>query len=122
MAQLARQNGHPIIAITSFRHGADVPTRDPSGAHLRDYADVAIDNGAPTGDAALTVAEGVVIGGLSNLAGVFLAQTLVEAIVRIMISHGQPVPAFTSANVPDGDERNRELVARYADRVRPIEP
>lgn len=122
MAQIASQNGHPIIAIMSFRHGQDVPSRDPSGAHLRDYADVAIDNGAPTGDAALAVAEGVVVGGLSNLGGVFLVQTLVEAIARILIAQGQPVPVFASANLPDGDERNHELVARYADRVRPIEP
>lgn len=122
MAQLAKERGHPVIAITSFRHNREVASRDASGAHLRDYADVVIDNGAPTGDAALTLADGVTIGGLSNLTGIFLVQVLVELIARIMIEHGQSVPVFVSANVPDGDERNRGLFARYADRVRPIEP
>jgi uncharacterized phosphosugar-binding protein len=122
MAQLARGHGHPIVAITSFRHNEKVPSRDASGAHLRDYADVVIDNGAPAGDAAVTLAEDVTVGGLSNLAGVFIAQVLVEAVARILIEHGRPVPVFVSANVPEGDERNRELIARFADRVRPIEP
>ena len=122
MAQLAKQRGHAIVAITSFRHNDQVASRDASGAHLRDYADVVIDNGAPAGDAAVTVADGVTVGGLSNLAGVFIAQVLVEAIARILLEHGQQVPVFTSANVPEGDERNRELIARFADRVRPIEP
>lgn len=122
MAQLVKERGHPLIAITSFRHSGDVATRDASGLRLRDYADVAIDNGTPTGDAALALPGGVSIGGLSNLAGIFLVQTLVELVARELIDRGSAVPVFVSANLPDGDERNRDLTARYADRVRPIEP
>lgn len=121
-APILTERGHPVVAITSFRHNQDVASRDPSGAHLRDYADVVIDNGAPTGDAALTVADGVTIGGLSNLTRIFLVQCLVEATARILLGHGEEVPVFVSANVPDGDELNRELIDRYADLVRLIEP
>ncbi len=45
-----------------------------------------------------------------------------QGIARILLEHGHPVPVFVSANVPEGDDRNRELIARFADRVRPIEP
>ena len=122
MAQIVRSEGHPLIAITSLSHTRDVPSRDSSGLRLADLADVVIDNQAPVGDAAVELDDGSRVGGLSNLVGIFIAQTLVELIGRRLLARGSSVPVFTSANVPEGDARNEHLVARTAGRVRPIEP
>jgi uncharacterized phosphosugar-binding protein len=122
MAEIAHDRGHPVVAITSLAHTSTVSSRDASGRNLRDIADLVIDNGAPLGDAAIQLAEGVRVGGLSNLTGIFIVQVLVEAIARLLEERGKAVPAFVSANLPDGDERNRLLLEKYAARVRPIEP
>ena len=50
LAQLVKQHGHRLIAITSFTQTAGVDSRHPSGTKLVDHADVALDNGAPYGD------------------------------------------------------------------------
>lgn len=122
MARIAKDDGHPLIAITSVSHTRDVPSRDASGDRLADLADVVIDNQAPVGDAAVEMEDGSRIGGLSNLVGIFIAQTIVELIARRLLARGVQLPVFTSANVPEGDSRNASLVTGTSGRVRPIEP
>lgn len=120
LARLAKDGGHPLIAITSFTHTRSVPA--PHGDKLVDLADVAIDNGAPLGDATVRLAEGVTMGGVSTLAGVFTAQILAEKCCRLLLERGHEVPVFHSANVPGSDEHNARITAAYAHRVRPVEP
>ncbi len=48
-----KEQGHPLIAITSLHHTAGVDSRHPSGKKLIDFADVVLDNGAPYGDSVL---------------------------------------------------------------------
>lgn len=122
MAELAKHNGHPLIAVTSIEHTSRVSSRDRSGTRLADLADVVIDNGAPAGDAAVELTNGMRIGGVSHLTGIFIAQMLAESICRELLNRGQTVPVFISANLPEGDAHNESLYRRYQDRVRPIEP
>src|SRR4051794_34848643 len=58
MALLIKQRGHHLIAITSAEHTARVAPRHPSGQRLADVADVVLDNGAPYGDALLSLRGG----------------------------------------------------------------
>jgi len=122
MAGLVTERGHRLIAITSRAHSGTVASRDASARHLADYADVVIDNGAPAGDAAVEIAPGARIGALSSITGVMISQLITEAICRLMIESGDPLPVFLSANLPDGDAHNADLWAAYRDRIRPIEP
>ena len=122
MAALARSKGHSIVAITSRKHNAHVATRDASGSNLADLADVVIDNAAPAGDATIDLGDGIRIGAVSNLTGIVIAQMLAEGITRRLLEKGGEVPVFVSANLPEGDEHNRELYTAYGSRVRPIEP
>jgi uncharacterized phosphosugar-binding protein len=122
MAELANARHHPIVAITSVRHTAAVPTRDPGGRRLIDLADVVIDNGAPPGDAALELRPGMTLGAISSLTGVFIAQLLAEQICRTMLAEGLTPPLHISANMPNGDAHNATLVELYRGRIRPIEP
>jgi uncharacterized phosphosugar-binding protein len=108
-ARLVKERGHRLIAITSFTQTTDVDSRHPSGAKLIDHADVALDNGAPYGDAACAV---------SSITAALLAQLVVAEVVRRLLEAGEAPPVYVSANVPGGYERNSTSEARYAGRIR----
>jgi uncharacterized phosphosugar-binding protein len=117
MAQLVKQRGHALIAITSLAHSARVDSRHDSGRKLSDLADVVLDNGAPYGDAALDYGGGAV-GAVSSITAAALAQQIVTEVVARLLALGVTPPVYLSDNVPGGREHNRELEARYAGRIR----
>lgn len=121
-ARLVRERKVPLIAITSVSHSSSVESRHPSGDRLMDLADIVIDNGAPAGDAALDLGDGVIVGAVSNLAGVVVVQLLTEGIARAYLAAGREPAVYRSMNLPDGDARNAAALAALAGRVRPIEP
>jgi uncharacterized phosphosugar-binding protein len=117
-ARLVKERGHRLIAITSFTQTADVDSRHPSGAKLIDHADVALDNGAPYGDAVLPLPGGGTACAVSSITAALLAQLVVAEVVRRLLQTGEAPPVYVSANVPGGYEHNSTLEARYAGRIR----
>jgi uncharacterized phosphosugar-binding protein len=117
-AQLVKERGHRLIAITSFTQTTDVDSRHPSGAKLIDHADVALDNGAPYGDAVLSLPGGGTVCAVSSITAALLAQLVVAEVVRRLLEAGEAPPVYVSANVPGGYERNSTLEARYSGRIR----
>lgn len=122
MAELVRERGHGLVAITSLAHTRSSAARRTAGPHLADLADVVIDNCAPAGDASIEVAPGASVGAVSSFTGVLVAQVLTELTCRHLIDLGHEVPVFISANLASGDAHNHMLHERYEGRVRPIEP
>lgn len=118
LAQLVKQRGHRLIAITSFTQTAGVDSRHPSGTKLVDHADVALDNGAPYGDAVLPLPGGGSVCAVSSITGALVAQLIGAEVVRRLTEAGETPPVYLSANVPGGDEHNNVLEARYAGRIR----
>ncbi len=122
MAQLVKQRGHALIAITSLQHSARVDSRHDSGLKLTDLADVVLDNGAPYGDAALSYSAGAgtagAVGAVSSITAALLAQQMVTEVVARLLALGITPPVYLSDNVPGGREHNKELEARYAGRIR----
>ncbi|TDE09461.1 sugar isomerase domain-containing protein [Jiangella asiatica] len=118
MAQVAKKNGHPVIAITSLDHSAQVESRHPSGQKLTDLADVVLDNGGPFGDAVLPLPGGGAVCAVSSITAALLAQLLTAEVVRRLIEAGETPPVYLSANVPGGDTHNDGLLRRYAGRIR----
>jgi len=122
MAQLVKQRGHALIAITSREHSARVDSRHDSGLKLTDLADVVLDNGAPYGDAALSYSAGAgtagAVGAVSSITAALLAQQMVTEVVARLLALGITPPVYLSDNVPGGREHNKELEARYAGRIR----
>lgn len=112
-ALAAKANGNPVIAVTSMDHTARVEPKHPSGQRLRDVADIAIDNLAPYGDAAITVGADVPVGAVSSITAAFIAQLLTVGVAERFVAAGEPAPLYLSANIPGGDEHNTELEARY---------
>jgi uncharacterized phosphosugar-binding protein len=118
MALQAKENGHPLLALTSLEHTRSVQASHPSGAKLADLADVVLDNAAPRGDALLPLPGGGAVGAVSTLTAAMLVQmTVAEAAARLIAAGEQP-PVYVSANVPGGFESNLELECRYQGRLR----
>jgi uncharacterized phosphosugar-binding protein len=117
-AQLVKERGHRLIAITSFTQTAAVDSRHPSRSKLIDHADVALDNGAPYGDAVLAMPDGGTVCAVSSMTSALLAQLVVAEVVRRLLAAGEAPPVYLSANVPGGDDHNSTLEARYAGRIR----
>jgi uncharacterized phosphosugar-binding protein len=111
MATLARERGHPVVAITSrYGDGGSLP---PLAAH----ADVLIDTHCPSGDAVLDTPGGRACG-LSTLCGVYIAQSLLAATLDASLRSGFTPEILTSSNLRGGDDTNAPLRSRYAGRVR----
>ena len=118
LARLVKERGHALIAITSLDHTSQVESRHPSGAKLVDLADVVLDNGAPYGDAVLDAPGGARVCAVSSITAALLAQLVTAEVVRRLAERGLPLPVYLSANVPEGDEHNNALEAKYAGRIR----
>lgn len=118
LALEVQRRGHKVIAVTSLSHAAQVTSRHPSGKRLHELADLVIDNGAPVGDALLTVpgmAEPICA--ISSVTGALIAQALAAETVGRLLAAGQAVPVYRSANLDGSDEHNARLEARYAGRI-----
>lgn len=118
LAQLVKDRGHRLVAVTSFTQTAAVDSRHPSGGRLIDHADVALDNGAPYGDAVLPLPGGGTLCAVSSITSALLAHLVVAEVVRRLLEAGEEPPVYRSANVPGGDEHNSALEDRYAGRIR----
>ena len=118
MAQIVKQHGHPLIAVTSLEHTQGVESRHPSGRKLVDLADVVLDNGAPYGDAVLGLPDGGAVCAVSSITAALLAQLVTAEVVRRLLEAGERPPVYLSANIPEGDEHNHALEERYAGRIR----
>ncbi len=118
LAERARANGMAVIAIVSLQHvRSGVALRD-GVTTLDQLATITIDNLGVAGDAAIELAEaGVVMGPTSSVIGVTIANSIAMTAVSIAARAGVRAGVFSSSNVAGGDERNRELIARYQSRV-----
>lgn len=95
-----------------------VQPKHPSGLRLCDVADVVVDNLAPFGDATLVLDGEVPVGSISSITSALIAQLLTIGVAEHIARQGHPPPLYLSANIPGGDEHNRELEKRYEGRIR----
>lgn len=119
MALEARERGLQVVAITSLEHSRQSVSRHPSGKRLFEVAGVAIDNGAPPGDAAVEYGGvGVKVAPVSLITGAYIMNSIVCRVVELYLAKGLAPPVYLSANVPGGDEHNRALEAKYRGRIK----
>ena len=117
MAKYAKENGHPVIVITSFQVSKSLESRDEGGYHLYDFADVIIDNHAPYGDGLINSKYGPV-GSCSSIIGSYLAQRLVLEVIKLCEENNIEPLIYKSANTPFGDEHNKKLITEYKQRIK----
>ncbi|MGA4670943.1 sugar isomerase domain-containing protein [Propionibacteriaceae bacterium Y1923] len=118
VAELVKQHGHPLVAVTSLEHTEAVEPKHPSGKRLKDFADVVIDNLGPFGDSTLEVTDGMTMGAISSITGAYIAQLLTLGISERLLARGITPPVYISANVPGGDVHNTALKQQYEGRLR----
>ncbi|MQA06109.1 MAG: sugar isomerase domain-containing protein [Streptosporangiales bacterium] len=122
MARLAKENGNPVIAVTSMNHTAAITSTHPSGSRLFEMADVVVDNCGVVGDCEIALPEGTTITPASTVTGALIAQMIVTETCGLLLARGAEVPVLTSVNVSEGKARNDALEARYGTRVMKNEP
>jgi uncharacterized phosphosugar-binding protein len=123
MALLAKQHGHRVIAVTSLQHTNAVTPKHPSGQRLSDIADIVLDNRAPYGDTTIDISVAdsdrvVRLGAVSSLTAAFIAQLLTLGVAERIAASAVVPPVYISANIPEGDEHNSVLEARYGHRIK----
>lgn len=122
-ALAAKERGAVIVAVSSaaWQEGLprDYPLRHSSGRNLNELADVCIDDYNPLGDTVVTL-EGfdTPIGPISNIVDFYIAHRLEIECAKECLARGVQPPFWRSANVPGGDEANREYLARYSPRIK----
>ena len=119
LALEAKKRKLTVIAITSLRHAQAVASRHPSGKRLFEVADLVIDNYGEAGDGALTFPGlSAKVGPTSLIAGAFIVDSIVCSVVERFVAKGLTPPVYLSANLPGGDEHNRQLEAKYKGRIK----
>jgi uncharacterized phosphosugar-binding protein len=115
----AGNRGAKTIGITSAANYADAKSRHSSGKKLADVVDLTVDSRVPVGDAILTF-DGLdaPVAAASTALGAALMNAIVAQTTEALLATGQRPPVIVSMNLPGGDERNAELAARYAPRLR----
>ncbi len=119
MALEGRRRGLTVIALTSLRHSRTVPPRHPSGQRLFEAADIVLDTCGEAGDAAVAY-PGLPgrVAPTSLLAGSYIINSLVCRVVELFLANNLTPPIYVSANLPEGDEHNGPLEAKYRGRIR----
>ena len=118
-AQIARQNGHEVIVITSVESSKRLKSRTSDNIHLYECGDIVIDNHVPHGDGVIETKYGNV-GAVSSIVSNYIAQSLVIEIVNLYIENGLTPPIYMSANIDGGDEHNKKIYEEYRQRVKSL--
>ena len=113
-----REKGARVIALTSVAAGKAIPSRHPSGKLLMDVADVVLDNCGCVGDASIEI-KGVPekVAPTSTAVGAAMLNAIMGRAVELIVERGEVPPIFMSANVPGGDEHNRDMLRRYKNQI-----
>jgi uncharacterized phosphosugar-binding protein len=119
MADIARQHGAKVIAITSLQHSKGTTSRHSSGKKLYQLADVVIDNGCPKGDCLMHL-EGLAqpVGAGSGVSGMLIIHMIIVQAIQNLIERGIDPPVFMSGNIDGSDEFNRPFLERYWGRIK----
>lgn len=117
LALACREHGVKVVGFTSMAYTAKVESVHPSGKKLCDVVDVAIDNGAPYGDAAVEIAgldrSALPVSGVGmSVAGWMIWGRVIEK----MASAGDPPTVFMSLNRAGGKEIYDQSIATYQKR------
>ena len=117
LALACRDLGVKTIGLTSLEYSRKVTSLHPSGKRLFEAVDVAIDHGAPYGDAAVELAgyENKVLP-VSGLACSAIGHMLWGRVMEKMAAAGCPATTFMSINREGGPEHHKRMVAQYEER------
>jgi uncharacterized phosphosugar-binding protein len=119
MAELARQRGVPVIAITGLETAHMTRSRTPGGKKLYDLASVVIDNCTVKADAMILM-KGLErpVGSASGLVGITILQAIIVQTIQNLLDRGIQPPVFRSGNLDGSDQFNKTYLERYKGRIK----
>jgi uncharacterized phosphosugar-binding protein len=110
-AKLGKHAGATVIALSSDTYSREAAKGRP---RIADIADILLDNGAPSGDAIVEVADsGLRVGPVTTSIGAALLHAVMAEVAARLVKDGGGAPIYLSANMPGAAEINRDLIARY---------
>ncbi len=120
-AQICKQHGMTVIAITSAQNRAVAKPKHSSGQTLADVADIVIDNGAPPEDSLIHL-EGwpEPVAASSTVTVLAISMALVAESARRLNERGVQVPTFVSPNVALSPDHNLKVYEHYREFRRKI--
>lgn len=105
LALACREVGVRTIGLTATEYTQQVSSAHPSGKRLCDVVDVAVDIGAPYGDAAVEIPGlDVAVLPVSGVAFAVAGWMIWERVMTRMAAEGNPPTVFMSVNRPGGQE------------------
>jgi uncharacterized phosphosugar-binding protein len=116
VARLAKERGLTVLALGS---PACAGTR-PEKPSIFGVADHVLDNGAPEGDAVVSLAPDLRVGALSGVSGAILLQILAARVAERLLAKGFPPPVWRASALAGSDAQNDRLVAVWAQRNRSL--
>jgi uncharacterized phosphosugar-binding protein len=121
MAMEAKSRDLPVVAVVSAAHCQAVAPRHSNGKKLCDFADVVIDNGAPVGDALITI-DGLAdpIGPGSTIGGAAVTNAIKCAVAERLVKRGVPLHVLTSSALIGSEASQARFDQSYDDYRRRI--
>jgi len=118
VAEIAKQRGAYVIAITSVVYRESVTSRHKQGKFLADVADLAIDNHITVGDALMEhPAIPVPFGSGSTIVGMMIINGMIVEATNLMIEHNFIPPIYRSGNIDGSEDHNNHLINKYKKRI-----
>lgn len=121
MAQLAKENGLVVIALTNLNHSKSMASRHPSGKKLYEFADIVLDNMGCVGDASVYFPEiNRNAAPTSTSAGAAMLNAIVTGCIEKMLEDGYVPEVFSSSNVDGGDAVNEAFLRKYRGKIKSL--
>ena len=119
--EYAKSKGMKVIALTNLKHSNAQESRHHTGLKLYQICDVVLDNQGCLGDASVFIPEiNRNIAATSTALGAVILQSVVISAVEKMIAENFIPEVFSSSNLDEGDEINKEILARYKSVIKPL--
>ncbi len=114
VAQAGKEMGATVVALTSVGYSQQAASRHSSGQRLFEVADIVLDTMVPKGDAVVEIPDlGWNVAPVSTLISVAMLNAIVAQTAQNLAAAGQRPPVLISANVPEGDAHNQQMVEQY---------
>jgi uncharacterized phosphosugar-binding protein len=114
MAELLRDKQVKVVALVSRQHAEATTGNHPQGRRLHEVADLALDTGAPRGDAMVSIAGlATPVSPGSTVGGCLVINALKAEVAARLTAAGAAPLVLTAANVAGKRESQRLFEAAY---------
>lgn len=114
MAELCKNKGVKVVALTSIKHTMSGKSRHKSGKRLFELADIVLDNMGCVGDASVYFpALNRNAAPTSTVIGALLLNAVTARTIEFLSDDGITAEVWSSSNIDGGDEINEEFIKKY---------